>query len=238
MEDHGAVDGYRWACDHLGLEADSNVWGFAWAEPRLREAISDADWEQIYGLIEQLTPDSGMLRSDFGKRVNDTLAQEGLAYEFKNGKFYPFDPLASEVQVAEVPDNALAVLTGRLRPAGEQFERAIAALRGRPLNAVGAIGEATNAAEAVAKILSSMPNATFGPALDALFARRNSGHDKALTAGMKSLYGYSSQLPGARHGQHVTVDVSYAEAALTVNLMGSLILFLVSEFESNPDMRE
>jgi hypothetical protein len=56
-----------------------------------------------------------------------------------------------------------------------------------------------------------------------------SPHRKALSATLKALYGYSSTVPGARHGAHETVEIGYPEAAFVVRSAGAAIAMLVAE---------
>lgn len=57
-------------------------------------------------------------------------------------------------------------------------------------------------------------------------------HHKALAASLKSLYGYASSIPGARHGQHADVEVSFEETLLAVRMSGAAIAFLIGEDSS------
>ena len=52
---------------------------------------------------------------------------------------------------------------------------------------------------------------------------------------MKTLYGYSSTVPGARHGEHETVDIQFPEAAFVVRSAGAAIAMLIAEHRSNSD---
>lgn len=231
VEERGLLGAYRWACDQLGIEAE-DIWSPSWAGPRLRSVIADADWLKIFDLIEAAAPDGIVSRQDYSDALNAVLAREGLAYEFSEGEVIAWNPAAAELGLDEVVDGAVSMLTGRLEPAGEQFKRAVTALQQKPYDGLGAVRESLNAVEATAKILAdSRPAAGFKEAVTDLFSERKLGHERALVTGLTAMYGYASQVPGSRHGQHTTVEVSFAEASLSVNLMGSVIAYLVTEFD-------
>lgn len=230
VEEYGMVPGYKWMADQVGIDS-SNIFSHDWADSAFRDDMSSLPWGKVYELAEAASKHlKGQKRKTFEDRVNAVLAETGVAYELQGGAIARYDAVAREIDLEELAEGALKVLTGGLQPAGDQFRRAMKALHGRPMDGLGAVRESVNAAEATAKILAGLPKASFGEAMDALFLARRAGHERAMIAGMKQLYGYASQLPGARHGQHTTVSVTYAEAALSVNLMGSLIVYLVSEF--------
>ncbi|WIA97027.1 hypothetical protein [Curtobacterium sp. MCBA15_004] len=233
-ERHGLKGGYRWVCDALGVEPRDD-WTASYIEDSLREEVRSATWVQVFDLLEALTPAGHHDAEQYGRRLEELLSREGLAYTFIGGEFEAYDPAVAELNIDKLASETLGLLSGgALTPAGDQYGRALQALHARPADRPGAVRESVNALEAAAKILAQAPSASFGGALDVLFRDRNAPHEKALRSGLKSLYGYASTLPGARHGQHETVRISHAEAALVVNLMGSALAYIVSEFEPAP----
>lgn len=233
VEQRGLKGGYRWVCDTLGMEPRDD-WTASYIEDSLREAVQSATWVQVFDLLEKLTPSRHYDAEGYGQRLEELLSREGLAYTFVGGEFEAYDPALAELGLDQVASETLGILSGALAPAGEQYGRALQALHGRPSDRPGAVRESVNALEAAMKILAQTPSASFGGALDELFRDRNAPHEKALRSGLKSLYGYASTLPGARHGQHENVRISHAEAALIVNLTGSTLAYVVSEFQPAP----
>ncbi len=49
----------------------------------------------------------------------------------------------------------------------------------------------------------------------------------ALAKSLKAMYGYTSQVPGARHGRHSEPDLTFAEAKLVVKSAGIAIAYLI-----------
>lgn len=77
------------------------------------------------------------------------------------------------------------------------------------------------------RILGGKPAASFGDLIGGLLG--SSPHRKALAVSMTSLYGYSSTVPGARHGEHEIVEIDYAEATYAVRCAGAVIALLLAE---------
>jgi hypothetical protein len=91
-----------------------------------------------------------------------------------------------------------------------------------------AISEAVGALEAVARIRTGNDN--FDRAIAKIFKDRV--HAGALARSFVVLYGYASQLPGARHGRFEEPEVSFGEAQYVVRAVAVAIVFLVEEHAS------
>lgn len=96
-----------------------------------------------------------------------------------------------------------------------------------PADPLTAIRESVNAMGGLARILGGKPAASFGDLIGGLLG--SSPHRKALAVSMTSLYGYSSTVPGARHGEHEIVEIDYAEATYAVRCAGAVIALLLAE---------
>jgi hypothetical protein len=90
-----------------------------------------------------------------------------------------------------------------------------------------AVSESVGALEGVARIITGQKD--FGKAVDAALSGREGAG--ALGASLKALYGYASQLPGARHGRHSEPDVTIADARVVVRMAGSAIAYLIDAAE-------
>lgn len=220
------VRAYHDLSDLAGLTAE-DIWSHDWAAPRVRELIDDLEWELVYQALEDHAPKPLSGLNSYEDKVNEVLAREGIAYEMIDGRFQPFDP---EGHLLEL-DLANPV-EGELFPSvHRQYQRGVDALNGRPADYLAAIRESLNALEALGRILTGKSTASLGETMDKLVG--GSPHRKALAAALKALYGYSSTVPGARHGEHETVDIEYPEAAFVVRSAGAAIAMLIAENRTN-----
>lgn len=229
----GAVRAHKKICDVMYL-SDEGVYSSNWAEPRIRENLEAMDWHLVYDLFEYLAEDLHYASvEEYQTRVNTAFAEAGVVYELRDGLVERLDEVGAALEVIDDEDSALEVLSGEFQPVKEQYLRALSALHGRPLDAKTAIRESLNALEAVSRIITGKDKSQLGDCLTAIYGKDAEDHHKALAASLKSLYGYASSIPGARHGQHADVEISFEEALLAVRLSGAALSFLIAEHQSN-----
>jgi hypothetical protein len=225
LKDLGLVGAYEALCDQAGLVPDGGVlsWGANDARPEVSRLVENLDWPDVYEVLENLA--HGLARPErWASEVNDVLARCGLAYEMdEDGNIVLWDPEGEELGVAGDEQEALGVLDGSLRPARRQYERALDALHRRPSEPETAVSEAFGALEAMVHIVTGEKD--FGPAIDSVFPG-SEGWTKALAKSLKSLHGYASQLPGARHGRHKDPAAEIQEALYTVRACGAAIAYI------------
>lgn len=230
IEDGGMIEAYRELADTAGQIAD-DIWSYDWAAPRVRELANSLDWELVYTLIENHAPKRLSGLDAYGAKVNEALAREGLAYQMVDGKIAPLDPESDGLGLETA--NPVEDSDDKFAPVRRQYQRALDALNGRPSDPLAAIRESLNALEALGRILIGKPKASFGEAIDKVLG--SSPHRRALAAALKALYGYSSTVPGARHGEHETVDIQFPEAAFVVRSAGAAIAMLIAEHRTDTD---
>ena len=218
----GMVQAYRDLSDLAGQTAE-DIWSYDWAAPRVRELTDDLSWDLVYLALEKYAPEAPSERDGYEEKVNEVLAREGIAYEMINGKFQPFDPEGAQLEL----DLSNPVEDDVFSSVRRQYQRGLDALNARPADYLAAIRESLNALEALGRILTGKPKASLSEAMDKLLG--GLPHRKALAATLKALYGYSSTVPGARHGEHETVDIDYPEAAFVVRSAGAAIAMLIAE---------
>ncbi|MGD8168539.1 hypothetical protein ACEXOS_015060 [Herbiconiux sp. P16] len=222
VEKKGMPGAYRELSDLAGKAAE-DIWSCDWAEPRVRDLADELSWDLVYEGLEQYAPGAMNGSAAYDAMVNLVLAREGIAYEMVDGAFQPFDPDAADFDLDlenPVDGDQFATVRG-------QYQRALDALNARPADYLAAIRESLNALEALGRILTGRPSASLGVAIDQLVG--NEPHRRALGAALKALYGYSSTVPGARHGEHETVEIGYPEAAFVVRSAGAAIAMLIAE---------
>lgn len=222
VEDLGMIEAYNELSDVAGQPAEE-IWSYDWAAPRVRQLVDDLPWTLVYATLEKHAPGPLSGLKSYESLVNDVLAQEGVAYEMVNGHFQPFDPEATDFSL----DHDNPVEDDEFAPVRRQYQRAIDALNGQPADYLAAIRESLNSVEALGRILTGRPKASLGDSMDRLLG--SEPHRRALSQTLKALYGYSSTVPGARHGEHETVDIDYPEAAFVVRCAGSAIAMLIAE---------
>lgn len=228
----GAVDAHKKICDVMYLD-DDGVFSADWAEPRIKENLEAMDWYLVYDLLEELAEGIHYRNVEgYHEKVNTALAEAGVVYELRDGIIERLDEVGEALEVRHDEDSAVDVLTGEFKPVQEQYEKALSALHGRPADAKAAIRESLNALEAVTRIITGKDKSQLGDCLTAIYGKDAADHHKALAASLRSLYGYASSIPGARHGQHADVEVSFQEALLAVRMSGAAIAFLVTEHQS------
>jgi len=218
LDEWGEHDAYRRMCEVLEEVPDPNVWSNQVAASYVDDKLGRLKWFEVFDLLEEVW--SGV-EDD---RVNGAFARAGLAYEMVDGQIQLFDPEGEELQVSRSEYDALSHLKGEYSAVRAQYQRALDALHGRPPELERAVAESLNALEAVARVASGKKD--FGKAIDSSLDGRL--HAGALGATLKALYGWASQLPGARHGRHETPDLTYEDAFLAVRLAGAAIVYLIT----------
>lgn len=232
VKELGAVGAHKKICEVMYLD-DEGVFSSDWALPRIKENLEDMDWFKVYDLIEDMA--EGLHHSEAAKyeeALNTAFAEAGVVYELRDDLVERIDEAGESLGIRHDEDETLDILSGQFRPVREQYAKALQALHGRPGDPKAAIRESLNALEAVTRIITGKDKSQLGECLTAIYGQAAADHHKALAASLKSLYGYASSIPGARHGQHADVEVSFEEALLAVRMSGAAIAFLVAEHKS------
>lgn len=113
----------------------------------------------------------------------------------------------------------------RYSAAKQHFGRALELFDGSPPDYANAIKEAVAAVESVGLLVTGKEKGTLGDVIKDL---RHSGRLKPqLAKALESLWGYSSEEPGVRHGKTDAPDVNASEAAFMLSLAGSGLLLLL-----------
>lgn len=222
--------GPKGALTVVGAELDEDTSDYnspSWVANRLDELMADLDWLSVYRLLEEHRPSRRSLAA-YDTEVNVVLARAGVAYEMVEGEFHRLDETGAAFGVAGGERDALEVLVGRFKPAREHYLLAVRALDAIPARPKDAIRESVNALEGVLKIITGRKSVSLGDAASEL-VRDTTDWRNALGASLKSLYGYVSSVPGARHSSYTDAEVSNDEAALVVRMCGAAIVYFIDE---------
>lgn len=227
-----AKAGYRKLCQVLGELADPDVWSEGSSADAAIRLIDDLSWVDTYEVLESLYLSARPgARADIESEVNSALERSGLAYEMRDGRFEILDSEARALGLRSDENDVLEVLDDEFSPVRAQFAKAIAKLHSRPSDLEGAVGDALNALEAVTVIVTGRKGKTLGALSKDLFAD-GEGYHQSLREAISKLYGYSSSLPGARHGRYAEPTIAFAETAMVVRIVGSMIVFLITDYRS------
>ncbi len=222
-DERGPLGGYKILCGTLHRVPDPDIWSDQGASEEFSRLLGRLEWFEVFDLLEEHG-------GNWVDEINDSFARCGLAYEahgtFSHGvKIEIHDPESAELEVSAIEDDAVGVLTGKYQPVLEQYQRALSALRCRPADDEKAISESLGAVEAVARILGGGKD--FGANIDKLFLK-SPAWAKALAASLKALYGYGSQVPGARHGRYTDPLLAHEDALYVVRVCGCAISYLAA----------
>lgn len=135
-----------------------------------------------------------------------------------------FDREGTRLGLDTIDEEAAKALVDRFEPARIQYDLALASLNGRPANYEKAISESVGALEAIVRILAG--HKEFGKNVSTIMADERPEHG-SLKATISALYGFASQVPGARHGRWADPAVERADAAAAVRLAGIAISYLL-----------
>jgi len=220
LVEYGGLFAYTQLCEKLHQQRDPDIWSSQGSAQEVTRLIDQLEWFEVFDMLEEHVNGASQEEA-----VNASFVRTGLAYEMLDNEISLYEPEGQELAVSGIEDEAVGAFTGQFEPVARQYDRALNALRGRPADPEKAISEALGALEAVARILGGQQD--FGANMGALFAS-SPDWAKALSASLKALYGYGSQVPGARHGRYTDSLVEMEEALFVVRTCGSAIAYLVA----------
>lgn len=228
IEKHGT----KGALTVVSAEADVDTSDYnspSWVSQKLEELVAGLEWLSVYRLLEEQALNSRSGIATYASRVNEMLSRTGVAYEMVNGRLQRLDTTGTATGVDGDERLAIEVMTGRFHPAQSQYLRAVQALDAIPTRPKDAVRESVNALEAILKVITGRSDASLGAVATELTRDPDTPWRNSLGASLKSLYGYSSQVPGARHGQYIDAEVTPAEAALVVRMCGAAIVYFIDQ---------
>lgn len=237
IESFGVLETHRKICKKLYI-SDEGVFSGDWAMPRIDQNIENLEWFEVFDLLEFVVDQASTWeRDDIENKVNNALANSGLAYEMRGYQIERLDESGHEFGVHGDEERAVNVLSGEFSPVKEQYEKALSALHGRPADLKLAIANSLNALEAVTRIITKKDSSQLGECISVIFGKTAESHHKTLASMLKTLYGYASTVPGARHAQHTEAEVSFEEALMCVRISGAAMAYLVAEHHRQKSSR-
>jgi hypothetical protein len=155
-------------------------------------------WYELLDLIELLLTipcEKFYEREQTINRLNRLLEQERSAYRLVEGRFVP---ITSEVELKAV-ERAIKPASTALATVATHMQQALKLFADRKApDYRNSMKESISAVESLCKSLARMPYTTLGPALDK--TAKELGLNGHLREGFKSIYKYTSDDHGIRHG--------------------------------------
>jgi hypothetical protein len=157
---------------------------------------------------------------DLGEPCNEVFKRENAGWRFID---LAITPVAEKTDVEAVED-ALAATQG-IGGAREHLKTSIELLSSRDQpDYRNSIKESISAVETVVKVITKEPKATLGQALDLIPNLHG-----ALRKSLESLYGYTSDADGIRHGMMDTADLTVIDARFALVTCSAFCSYLVAK---------
>jgi AbiJ N-terminal domain 4 len=177
----------------------------------LRQYFMECAWYGVYDLLEFLADNTNQTRQNrFIESVNDILKEEMSGYRFISNRIVQIN---SEEEIVAI-EQALG-LPDSLKPVREHLRQSLTLLADRKSpDYRNSIRESISAIESLSKIVSGLPKATLGPALNAV--EKKAALHPVLKEAFQKLYGYTSDAQGIRHAlmDEPSLDVEDAKFML------------------------
>lgn len=201
-------------------------------ERKFTQALSKAEWYEIYDLIEHIYTAlpiaslEGMIKGYFEHAVNDILVNLRLGYRMENGEIERI--LHSSTTEALSAASDLLVTDSRFSSSMKQMTKAVDHLSDRPEpDTHNCAKDAVGSLEGVAQIISGKPKTVLSellkqPPLNQI--------PPTLKGVLDKLYAYRGATPGVSHAQVGTEEPSVEEAEFVLATSASAMVYLVKRF--------
>ncbi|MDR3705937.1 MAG: hypothetical protein P4L28_08550 [Paludibacteraceae bacterium] len=183
--------------------------------------LNSAKWNEIYEFLECIAEYSG--DSSFKESCNFYLKKELAAYRFVGNDLIEIN---SEEEINEI--NRAIGISDKFKPVKIHLSTALSRLSDKTApDYRNSLKESISAVESLCKIIVNKDNATLGEALNII--EKTYQIPKSLKNGFGSIYGFTSDKGGIRHGMQ-TDDfvVSIDEARFMLIACSAFINYLIS----------
>ncbi|WP_294959984.1 AbiJ-NTD4 domain-containing protein [uncultured Flavobacterium sp.] len=212
-------DYFKWPIDNLSVSNGEfyDVKDFK----RLRDWFYKAQWFEVYEFLEFI---SEMVNPNFQSICNIYLKREFSAYRFVNGILIE---LNSEEEIVEI--EKILKSTNEFAPVQIHIKTALKLISDKKNpDYRNSIKESISAVESLCKIIINDETTTLGTALSIIEKKHNL--PKSLKSGFSSIYGYTSDSGGIRHGLlNGDVDITFDEARFMLIACSAFINYLTSK---------
>ncbi len=209
--------GKRLAVEVLNRPVDEVPYGRT--EPWLKGIITGSPWHVVYDVLEWVVCEAKDLRL---VEANAVLAREGSGYRFLSGQLAP---ITSEHEIKAIEGATAAAERAGHRGAATHLSEAVAKLAQKPEpDFRNSIKESISAVESALNAIAGTKAQGVKEALAILDGKL--GLHGGFAAGIKALYGWTSQDGGIRHAILDERHVGDAEARFMLVACSALVHFL------------
>ncbi len=189
----------------------------------LRDYFFSAPWYGAYDLIEFLATYEGYINGDFIDSCNRILEKEMSGFRFINDYLAP---ITSEEEIAAI-EEAISI---PISPISGHLSRSLELLADRQTpDYRNSIKESISAVESLCVNISGDPHATLGSALNIIEKRGEIRLHGALKNAFSSMYGWTSDAEGIRHGLQDEPDLGFEDAKYMLVACSGFINYLLEK---------
>lgn len=180
--------------DEIPSPAGAGYYSGGWFE-FFKKWYDKASFDEVYDFVEYVLFIEGVLkRTVVREGVQRSLEREGAGYRIVDDIIAP---VTNEQELKEIEDALL--VSGKFQVVQEQLRNALTLMSDRDSpDHRNSVKESISAVESMCRILADNPSATLGSALKEI--ERTHKLHPALKSAFASLYGYTSDAGGIRHG--------------------------------------
>lgn len=184
---------------------------------RLKEQILEVEWYIVYDIIETIF--KHFQNDNFSKEINYVLEEELSAYRFVNGIC---TDITSKQEIAMLEE---ALADDTFPGVNKHLEQALILLSDKKKpDYRNSIKESISAVESLCQIITGKRKATLAGAIKVL--EKNGKIHTALKSAYLSIYGYTSDADGIRHGMLEEPDLNAHDAKFFLLSCTSFINYL------------
>lgn len=193
------------------------------AGKELRDYFFSAYWYEVYDLIEFLANYPEYATGDFTDSCNRILRKEMSGFRFINNSLAQ---ITSEEEIAAI-EEAISI---PISPISGHLSRSLELLADRQTpDYRNSIKESISAVESLCVNISGDPHATLGSALNIIEKRGEIRLHGALKNAFSSMYGWTSDAEGIRHGLQDEPDLGFEDAKYMLVACSGFINYLLEK---------
>lgn len=196
---------------------------------QIRSYFFNASWFEVYDLVEFLANihPSEELNKIFIQDSNKILEREGAGYRFISNKI---TQITSESEIKEIEESLIKTQTKNLSPVNTHLIKGLSYLSDKKSpDYKNSIKESISAVEVMCNLILGTKNTTLGDALKKIETEGKINMHGAFKNGLSSLYGFTSDAGGVRHGSLDMSKVDSNDARFMLITCSAFVNYLISK---------